>query len=265
MACEPRADGGRCPWDCDPMKIAVTGKGGVGKTTLTALFARVAAGRGHPVLAIDADPNPNLHLALGFSSAPPPLVGMKQLIEERLGSMEGFFRLNPRVDDIPEQFSLAEGGIRLLVMGGITRGGGGCACPQSTFLRSLLQHIMLERSDWVFMDCEAGLEHLGRATAMGADALIVVVEPSRSSQETGIRIRQLAAEIGLSRVYVVGNKIRDPEEQSLIEQAMAGMTFLACLPESSQLRRSASRGMPAHDPDLSAAAGRILEEIDARV
>jgi len=245
------------------MKIAVTGKGGVGKTSLTALFARIAAGRGNPVLATDADPNPNLHLALGFPSAPPPLVGMKQLIEERLGSLEGFFRLNPRVDDIPEQFSLMKDGIRLLVMGGIDQGGAGCACPQSAFLRSLLQHVMLERSDWVFIDCEAGLEHLGRATARGADALIVVVEPSRSSMETGLRIRQLAAEIGLSRLYVVGNKVRDPEERGLIEEAMAGMKVLTCLPESAELRRASSRGMQVLDPVLTGAAMGILEEIDA--
>jgi len=245
------------------MKIAVTGKGGVGKTTLTALFARIAAGRGNPVLAIDADPNPNLHLALGFPSAPPPLVGMKKLIEERLGSLEGFFRLNPKVDDIPEQFSFEREGIRLLVMGGIDQGGAGCACPQSTFLRSLLQHVMLERSDWVFIDCEAGLEHLGRATARGADALIVVVEPSRSSMETGLRIRQLASEIGLSRLYVVGNKVRDQEERSLIEQAMAGMRILTCLPESEELRRSSSHGLPAQDSAISGAAVGILEAIDA--
>jgi len=245
------------------MKIAVTGKGGVGKTTLTALFARVAAGRGHPVLAIDADPNPNLHLALGYPEAPPPLVGMKALIEERLGSLEGFFRLNPRVDDIPEQFSFKKEGIRLLVMGGISQGGSGCACPQSAFLRSLLQHVMLERSDWVFIDCEAGLEHLGRATARSADALIVVVEPGRSSMETGLRIKQLAAEIGLTRLYVVGNKVRDPEERSLIEQAMEGMKVLACLPESAELRRSSSRGMPAQDADLAGAAERVLEMIES--
>jgi CO dehydrogenase maturation factor len=247
------------------MKIAISGKGGVGKTTLTATLARVAAARGNPVLAIDADPNPNLHLALGLSSPPPALVGMKALIEERLGSLEGFFRLNPKVDDIPEQFSILDGGVRLLVMGGIVRGGGGCACPQSTFLRSLLQHVMLERSDWVFMDCEAGLEHLGRATAMGADALLVVVEPSRSSIETGLHIKQLAAEIGLTRLFVIGNKIRDDEERRLIEQAMTEMTILASLPESAELRRSGGLGTPAGDPDFFAAAGRILDAIDARV
>jgi len=247
------------------MKIALSGKGGVGKTTLTALLARQAATRGHPVLVIDADPNPNLHLALGFPNAPPALVGMKELIEERLGSLEGFFRLNPRVDDIPDRFSFEDHGVRLLVMGGIGQGGGGCACPQSAFLRNLLQHIMLERSDWVFMDCEAGLEHLGRATSRGADALLIVVEPSQSSIDTARRIQQLAADIGLTRLLVVGNKTRDAEEREIIEKGMAGLKVVAHLPESVALRQASRRGLPAQDPALVAAAGAILDAIEARV
>jgi len=246
------------------VKIALSGKGGVGKTTLTALFAREAAARGKPVLVVDADPNPNLHLALGFPSAPPALIGMKELIEERLGSLEGFFRLNPRVDDIPDRFSLEDAGVRLLVMGGIGQGGGGCACPQSAFLRNLLQHIMLERSDWVFIDCEAGLEHLGRATATGADALLIVVEPSHASLETARRIQKLAADIGLFRLYAVGNKVRDSEERELIEQEMAGIEILACLPESPALRRASGRGMPARDPEVAAVVNGILNTIEAR-
>jgi len=245
------------------MKIALSGKGGVGKTTLTALLAREAAARKHPVLVVDADPNPNLHLALGFPSAPPALVEMKGLIEERLGSLEGFFRLNPRVDDIPDRFSYERHGIRLLVMGSISEGGGGCACPQSAFLRNLMQHVMLERSDWVFMDCEAGLEHLGRATAKGADALLIVVEPSQSSLETAHRIQHLAVQIGLSRLFVVGNKIRDTEEQALIEHEMADLRVLACLPESLALRRASRRGMPAEDPGLLAVVGSIMNAICA--
>jgi CO dehydrogenase maturation factor len=243
------------------VKVAISGKGGVGKTTLTALFARQAAERGKPVLVIDADPNPNLHLALGFPSAPPPLVGFKDLIEERLGSLEGFFRLNPKVDDIPDRFSMEQGGVRLLVMGGISQGGSGCACPQSSFLRNLMQHVMLERSDWVFLDCEAGLEHLGRATAKAADALLVIVEPSRSSIETGKRIQKLASDIGLSRLYGVGNKVRDAEERELIEQGMEGIEILACLPESSVLRRASSRGTPIRDPGITAAVNTVLDEI----
>jgi len=245
------------------VKIAISGKGGVGKTTLTSLFAREAAQRGHPVLAVDADPNPNLYLALGFSSTPPPLIGMKELIEERMGSMEGFFRLNPRVDDLPDRFSFENGGVRLLVMGGISQGGAGCACPQSAFLRNLLQHIVLERNDWVFIDCEAGLEHLGRATARAADALIVVVEPNHSSLHTALRIRQLAAEIGLSQLYVVGNKVRDPEDRGLIEKTMAEMNVVACLPDSPALRLASREGILIRDPEISAVLANVLDRIAA--
>jgi CO dehydrogenase maturation factor len=123
---------------------------------------------------------------------------------------------------------------------------------------------MLERSDWVFMDCEAGLEHLGRATSRGADALLIVVEPSQSSLETAHRIQQLAADIGLSRLFVVGNKVRDAEERALIEQGMIDLKVLACLPESLALRQASRRGMPVQDPDLLAAAGSILDAIEAR-
>ncbi len=245
------------------MKVAISGKGGVGKTTLTALFAREAARRGHPVLVVDADPNPNLHIALGFSEAPPALVGMKQLIEERLGSLEGFFRLNPRVDDLPDRFSREDQGVRLLVMGGISQGGAGCACPQSAFLRNLLQHIVLERSEWVFIDCEAGLEHLGRATSRAADALVIVVEPAHSALETGRRIRQLAQDIGLARLYVVGNKVREQQDRELIQEAMEGMKILAYLPDSSALRTAARRKAPVQDPELSAVAAEILNGIEA--
>jgi CO dehydrogenase maturation factor len=243
------------------VKLAISGKGGVGKTTLTALLARQAAARGKPVLAVDADSNPNLHLALGFPSAPPPLVEFKALIEERLGSLEGFFRLNPKVDDIPDRFSMAQGGVRLLVMGGISAGGSGCACPQSSFLRILMQHVMLDRSDWVFLDCEAGLEHLGRATAKAADALLVVVEPSRSSIETGTRIRKLASDIGLSRLYAVGNKVRDSDERELIVEGMKGIEVLTFLPESSVLRSACSRGIPVEEPGVTAAVNAVLDRI----
>jgi CO dehydrogenase maturation factor len=196
--------------------------------------------------------------------APPALVGMKDLIEERLGSLEGFFRLNPRVDDIPDRFSCEDRGVRLLVMGGISEGGGGCACPQSAFLRNLLQHVMLERSEWVFMDCEAGLEHLGRATSRGADALLVVVEPSRSSVETAKRIRELAADIGMSRLFIVGNKVRDADERELIQRSMTELEVLACFPESVALREAARCGLPVQDPDLLPVISNILDVIEAR-
>lgn len=243
------------------MKIAISGKGGVGKTTLTALLAQEAASQGLGVFAIDADPNPNLAIALAFEGEPPPLVEMKDVIEDRLGALEGFFRLNPHVQDIPDRFSAEQNGIRLLVMGGIRQGGSGCACPENTFLRSLLQHLVLARDEWVFVDMEAGLEHLGRATAQGVDALLVVVEPDRRSIETARRIVTLAQQIGLKRVHAVGNKVRDPEDEAFIAEQLADIEPLTFLADSDEAREAARRGRPIDDPTLSDAARRILHAL----
>lgn len=245
------------------MKVAISGKGGVGKTTLSAMLAQEAASQGFGVFAIDADPNPNLGLALAMESEPPPLVEMQDVIEERLGALEGFFRLNPRVDDLPERFSVEQNGIRLLVMGGIRQGGTGWACPENTFLRSLLQHLVLACHEWVLVDLEAGLEHLGRATAQGVDALLVVVEPDRRSIETARRIVGLAEEIGLGRVYAVGNKLRDRDEAAFIAEQLDGVETLAHLPESSAARRAARNGQPIDDPDLADQARRISNSVIA--
>jgi len=202
------------------MKIAISGKGGVGKTTLCALLAKEAAAQGKRVFAVDADPNPTLALALGFPEEITPLVELKELMEERMGSLEGFLRLNPTVDDIPERFAVERDGIKLLVMGPIRQGGGGCACPQNTFLRSLLQHLVLERDELILLDFEAGLEPLGRATAQGVDALLIVVEPDSSSVVTARRIHSLARQIGVRRIFAVANKIREPGELRAIREGL---------------------------------------------
>lgn len=243
------------------MKIAISGKGGVGKTTLTALLAQEAASQGLGVFAIDADPNPNLGIALAFEAEPPPLVEMTDVIEERLGALEGFFRLNPRVDDLPERFSIERDGVRLLVMGGIRQGGSGCACPENTFLRSLLQHLVLARDEWVFVDLEAGLEHLGRATAQGVDALIIVIEPDRRSVETARRIVTLAHEIGLQRVYAVGNKVRTPDDEAFIAEGLGELEPLTFLADSDEARQAARYGRPIDDPLLAETARQILHAL----
>ncbi len=216
------------------MKIAISGKGGVGKTTLCALLAREASARGKRVFAVDADPNPTLALALGFPQEITPLVELQELIEERLGSLEGFLRLNPKVDDIPERFALERDGIKLLVMGPIRQGGGGCACPQNTFLKSLLQHLVLERDELMLLDLEAGLEPLGRATAQGVDLLLIVVEPDEASVVTARRIHSLAQQMGIKKIYVVANKIREPGQLRDIQEHLT-IEVLGALPYSEQL------------------------------
>ena len=196
------------------MKIAVSGKGGVGKTTFSALLAKSLARRGMKVLAVDADPDANLGQALGFPDYDKiaAVADMKQLIEERTESqgesIGQFFKLNPTVHDLPEKLSTEHDGIRLMVMGTVKKGGSGCICPASTMLKVLMSHMVLLGKEALILDMEAGLEHLGRGTSRGVDVLVVVVEPGRRSVDTAGTIRRLAGDLGVKKILIVGNKIR---------------------------------------------------------
>ena len=250
------------------IKIAITGKGGVGKTTLSALLAKLLAQGGERVLAVDADPSMSLGAALGIpaQAQPSPLTEMKELIAKRMGTspdgVGAYFTLNPRVDDIPDTYCARQDGIRLLVMGGIDRGGGGCTCAANAFLRALLQHLLLERSDVVILDMEAGVEHLGRGTAQSVDALVAVVEPSRASAQIALRIRELAAQIGLERIFVVGNKVSGDEDERFIGEQTAGLPYLGGIPLSTRIAESERRGNFWKSPD-PAVLGRVAEIKDA--
>jgi CO dehydrogenase maturation factor len=218
------------------MKIAVSGKGGVGKTTFAALLIRTLDQSGKQVLAIDADPDANLAAALGIEGAERivPIAEMKEMIFERTeakpGSMGGFFKLNPKVDDLPEALSARLNRIKLMRLGSVKKGGSGCLCPESTLLRALVTHIVLARDEVVVMDMEAGIEHLGRATARAVDRLVIVVEPGRRSIETAGQIKRLAGEIGLNHLAVVGNKIRGAEDEAFLLGHLPDFEFLGFLP-----------------------------------
>jgi CO dehydrogenase maturation factor len=206
------------------MKLAVTGKGGVGKTTLTSLLARIYSTEGNKVIAIDANPDANLATALGISadeaSRITPIADLQELIQERTGAKPGgfgtFFKLNPKVDDIPERFSIQKDGIKLLVMGTVKKGGGGCLCPEGALLRSLLSHLVLSRSEVVIMDMDAGVENVGRGTAKSVNAFIIVVEPGQRSFQTARAIRNLAKDLGVKKCYIVGSKTHDDDERQFI-------------------------------------------------
>mgnify|MGYP001819281984 CR=1 FL=1 len=218
------------------MKIAISGKGGVGKTTFASLLIRTFDANGKHVLAIDADPDANLAAAVGIENADQitPIAEMKDLIFERTeakpGSIGGFFKLNPKVDDLPDALSARLGNIKLMRLGGVKKGGAGCICPESTLLKALVTHIVLARDEVVIMDMEAGIEHLGRGTARAVDRLIVVVEPGRRSIETAGHIRHLAAEIGLDNIAVVGNKIRGPKDEEYLRKHLSDFNFFGFLP-----------------------------------
>ena len=218
------------------MKIAISGKGGVGKTILASLLSRIFADSGYSVLAIDADPDANLAATLGFPHADKitPISEMSELIEERTGARPGqvapYFKLNPRVDDLPEKYCSEHNGIRLMVMGRVKKGGSGCYCPENALLQALLIHLLLARDEVIILDMEAGIEHLGRATAKAVDKLIVVVEPGRRSVETAYRIDKLAQDIGLRNIAVVGNKIHSQSEREFLISGSPGFEFLGFIP-----------------------------------
>jgi CO dehydrogenase maturation factor len=240
------------------MKLAISGKGGVGKTTFAALLIKTLSEQGKRVLAIDADPDANLATALGIpdSESIVPICDMKELIEERTGAKVGtvgaFFKLNPKVDDLPEKCSVEVDHIKLMRLGGVKKGGGGCICPTSTLLKALIAHILLARDEVVVMDMEAGIEHLGRGTAAATDKLIVVVEPGRRSVETAQNIKRLAADIGLSRIFLVGNKVRGQADQDFLEKYITGFEWLGFLPYDEKIIECDMSGESPYDTDTPA-------------
>jgi CO dehydrogenase maturation factor len=218
------------------MKIAISGKGGVGKTLLASLLSKAFAEAGYSVLAIDADPDANLAANLGFPNPDKitPISELSDIIEERVGAKPGqsgsFFKLNPKVDDLPEKYSAKLDGIRLMVMGRIKRGGTGCYCPEGALLQALLSHLLLQRKDVIILDMEAGIEHLTRGTAQGVDILIIVVEPGRRSIETAQRIFELGNDLRIKKIAVVGNKIQSEEHKQFIRSSLPGAQFLGFIP-----------------------------------
>ncbi|MCP4682918.1 MAG: AAA family ATPase [Desulfobacterales bacterium] len=237
------------------MKVAVSGKGGVGKTTFASFLIRALADEGKKVLAIDADPDANLAQALGVEDSDQivPISQMKELIEERTeskpGAMGGFFKLNPKVDDLPEKLSVEIDGVKVMVMGGVKKGGAGCICPESVLLKNLVTHIVLARDEAVVLDMEAGLEHLGRGTAGAVERLIVLVEPGRRSIETAHQVRKLAGDIGLRNLSFVANKIRSEKDKAFLMEQMPDSHFLGFIPYQNSIIEADLDGRPPFEKD----------------
>ncbi len=251
------------------LKVAITGKGGVGKTTLSSLLALLYAAEGNTVLAIDANPDANLGTALGIPveelSRITPIAQMEELVQERTGgkpgTIGGFFKLNPRVDDIPERFSIAKDGVRLLVMGTVKKGGSGCMCPESALLRSLLNHLLLRRSEVVILDMDAGVEHLGRGTAESVDAFISVVEPGRRSLDTAQAVKRLAQDIGIKKCYVVGNKVTSDADRQFIIENLPDFELLGFISYNPKIAEADRKGMSPFDIDPNVASEvRVIKE-----
>ncbi len=232
------------------MKIAITGKGGAGKTTLSVYIARFIAEQSRDVYLIDADPDANAALALGLNNSEGPLslADLNDVIKERTGAESGyggFFTLNPRVDDIPGKYSIDVDGVRLLRTGRLKKGGSGCFCPENAFLSSVVSHMFFGSNAWVILDMEAGIEHLGRATAQGVDAMLVVVEPGKRSIQTAHDVAGLADDIGVSQVGAVINKVRGTEAEE-IKELLQPVPVLAQIPYEDDVFRADMRGECAY-------------------
>lgn len=234
------------------MKLAISGKGGTGKSTLSAALAGLMARKGWRVLAVDADPDGNLAAALGASPSElariVPISKQRALIEERTGAKVRqygqMFKLNPDVTDILDGYGTRLAGVTLLVLGAIEAGGSGCACPESVLLRALVTELVLHRQDALILDMEAGIEHLGRATAQGVDAMLVLVEPSQRAVDSAQRVARLGAEIGLRDIRFVANKIASPADEQFVRAALAGRELLGVIPWSAEIRAAEQQGQP---------------------
>lgn len=237
------------------MKIAVSGKGGVGKSTIAAALTLLASKNGNKVLALDADPDANLASALGISHAEQekivPISRQVDLIAERtdtrLNEYGKVFKLNPHVADIAESYGYTFKDIALIVLGAVKKGGGGCACPESTFIKALVNDLVLFKNESLIMDMEAGIEHLGRATSSGVDVMLVVVEPGQRSIDCANTIIKMSKEIGIKKVAFVANKITSEEDIAFVKASLPNQNILSFIPYSSTIKANDRDGLSVLD------------------
>ena len=236
-------------------KIAIGGKGGVGKTTVSAILAQLFAEAGYDVLAIDADPDVNLASAFGIpdEQSPQPLIRMKELIAERTGTgrdtLGAYFKLNPKVSDVPQEYWIEAKGLKLLVLGAITQAGAGCACPEGAFLKALLTHTILQRQEVVMVDLAAGVEFMGRASVQGIDALVLVVEPGSRSIETANNMAQMARKLGIGCVGAVANKVVETGQADAIASQLRDTVLLGTIEYSRALQEADLKRAPVFGAD----------------
>jgi CO dehydrogenase maturation factor len=256
------------------MKIAISGKGGVGKTTLAGVMARILADQGRKVLAIDADPDSNLASAVGLPrdllARLNPIASQTEMIEERTGAKKGsfgsMFKINPKVDDLPDEMGVLFQGVKVILLGSIPQGGGGCFCPENVILRNLIRHLIVQREEVVIIDMEAGLEHLGRGSTAQVDALIIVVEPGQRSINTARQIKKLGEDLNLKKMVVVGNKVQSDEDRRLIEENLPEFSILGHMSFNPKIIQADREGKSPYDLDetVRKEVREILTELEKR-
>ncbi|HMK76465.1 MAG TPA: carbon monoxide dehydrogenase accessory protein CooC [Thermodesulfobacteriota bacterium] len=257
------------------MKIAISGKGGVGKTTLSGVMARILAHRGRKVLAIDADPDSNLASAIGLPKEAlaklSPIASMTSMIEERTGAKKGsygtMFKLNPKVDDIPDDMGVSYQGVKLLLLGCIPQGGGGCFCPENVLLKNLVRHLLVQREEALVIDMEAGLEHLGRGSTGYVDALVIVVEPGQRAMNTARQIKKLGEDLKIKNTMIVGNKVTSEEDRRLIEEQLSDFPVLGHMSFNPKILQADREGKSPYDIDekIKEEVEAILTELEKRI
>jgi len=254
------------------MKIAVSGKGGVGKTTVSATLAKLFAASRKKVYAVDADPDACLAAAVGIPDEKvrtiKPLVDLKELVDRKSGGGGAFFSLNPDVDDVLEEYSLTLGNISFLRMGGIKQGGSACYCRENSFLNALMSGLLFDRDSAVILDMGAGIEHLTRGTARSVDIMLVVVEPSKNSVNTAMLVKELASDLGIKKVKIIGNKIRNEKEREFIENNFAENEILGFIPFDDAIWESSMESGPAAElggelfKSMKEIQEKLLQEVD---
>lgn len=253
------------------MKIALSGKGGAGKTTIASMLIHLYRQAGYKVYAVDADPNRHLGPALGFSEEKEltPILEMKKLIKERMGvtdlSFAPMFKMNPDVEDLPNKYALEHDGVRLMVLGGLPGGGTGCACPENVFLKNLLHEVITSTDEVVIADMEAGLEHFGRGTAEAVDVLLIIVEPSRASLDVARRAQKLAGDIRIRTIHFMGNKVRSDKEKRFLEEHVPEM--LGFLPYSEEMLDGEREGVASwsRNPEILARMEEIRKNLEDKL
>ncbi len=248
------------------MKVAVVGKGGVGKTTIAACLARLLSRDGYSVIAVDADPSLNLAQAIGVprdvADGAPILFDYEEFIKSRTLRPNGLYLMNPKVDDVVDRFGIkGPDGVRLLKLGAVRKGGTRCLCPEYAFLRALLSHLILGRKDVVILDMVAGLEHMSRGTARGVDLMLCVTEPSVKAIDVAIQMHKLSKDLEVKKFAIVINKVLSEDDVGVVRKALEGVEVAGIIPYDSSVIEADRKGLSLIDYEPESKAIQYINEL----